>query len=332
MSTNPIPVHVLSGFLGTGKTTLLVQALEHSKQNGKQTAVIMNEIGDVNLDGMLVSEDVPMEELLSGCICCTIRGDLGMALRELVQTSKPDVIFIESSGIANPVEIIDGVTDASLIAAIELRSIVTVVDAPQMLKAASGKTKRLLEEQIRCATSIILNKTDLISKRDVDEAEQCIGALNAFATIYRSERCRIDYSIFDTTENTVQIQTTHSHDSDGHEHPHVNEEEHAHGLHNHGNQAAHHHTHEHVMAYTHYFTRPVNSEQLEQLIAELPDEVYRAKGIVEFTDTSSRFMFHYAYRELDFIKINPQGQVPNVAVFIGEHFSQDKIQEALERL
>lgn len=332
MLTNPIPVHVLSGFLGSGKTTLLVQALEHSKRNGKQPAVIMNEIGDVNLDGMLVSEDVPMEELLSGCICCTVRGDLGMALRELVQTSSPDVIFIESSGIANPVEIMDGVTDASLIAAIELKSIVTVVDAPQLLKTVSAKTKRLMEEQIRCATSIILNKADLISEREAEEAEQGIRALNAFAAIYRSERCRIDYSIFESTKNTVQIRTTHSQDSQGHEHQHLNEEKSADAYHNHGNHGAHHHTHEHVMAYTHYFTRPVNSEQLEQLIAELPDEVYRAKGIVEFNDASSRFMFHYAYRELDFIKINPQGQVPNVAVFIGEHFSKDKIQEALEQL
>lgn len=82
-----------------------------------------------------------------------------------------------------------------------------------------------------------------------------------------------------------------------------------------------HASHDHVMAYTHYFQNPVNSEEFERFVKELPRDVYRAKGIVTFTDTSSRFLFQYAYREADFMRITPQGEVPDVAVFIGEHFS-----------
>jgi G3E family GTPase len=86
------------------------------------------------------------------------------------------------------------------------------------------------------------------------------------------------------------------------------------------------------MVYTHYFTKPVNSEAFERLIAELPRDVYRAKGILSFSDTSSRFWFQYAYRESDYMKITPQGDVPNVAVFIGEHFDQTVIRNQLLEL
>ncbi|MNW62798.1 hypothetical protein D3C74_409520 [compost metagenome] len=86
------------------------------------------------------------------------------------------------------------------------------------------------------------------------------------------------------------------------------------------------------MAYTHYFKRAVNSEEFEQFVRELPRDVYRAKGIVTFSDTSSRFLFQYAYREADFMKITPQGEVPDVAVFIGEHFSSGELRTQLLQL
>jgi G3E family GTPase len=90
--------------------------------------------------------------------------------------------------------------------------------------------------------------------------------------------------------------------------------------------------HVHVMALTHYFAGPIDSHSFEAFISRLPKDVYRAKGIVTFTDTNSRFLFQYAYRELEFTRINPQGQVHDVAVFIGEHFSKDALERELESL
>lgn len=86
------------------------------------------------------------------------------------------------------------------------------------------------------------------------------------------------------------------------------------------------------MSYTYYFSHPVNSVEFEQLIAGLPRDVYRAKGILTFSDTNSRFLFQYAFRESDFMKITPQGQVPDVVVFIGEHFQKSLLREQLEQL
>jgi G3E family GTPase len=348
-----VPVHILSGFLGSGKTTLLTQALDYYKQTGRLPAVLMNELGDVNLDGMLVEDDVPMTEMLSGCICCTIRGDLGMELRELVQANAPDVIFIECTGAANPMEILDGVTDASLLTELELKSVITVVDAAQLLqqhRKGAGKTYRLMQEQIRCATLLVLNKTDLVSADELKELEQVIREWNGVAPVVATIRSHIDLTEFDRLDEaasgvlglasgsrgaageTVQA-CTHEHSHDGPcTHP-----DHAHEHSHHGEPHAHthahaHDSHDHVMVHTHYFKHPIDSERFEELVGRLPANVYRAKGILRFSDTVDPFMFQYAFREMDFIKITPKEELPSVAVFIGEHFSRQQLAKELDAL
>jgi G3E family GTPase len=176
-----VPIHILSGFLGSGKTTLLKKALDYYKETGRKPAVIMNELGDVNLDGFILGETVPMEEMLSGCICCTIRGDLGMAIQNIYFEHHPDVIFIESTGVANPMEIIDGVTESSILMEVMLKSIVTIVDAPHLLEltqSKQGKTFRLMQDQIRCASVLILNKIDKVSSGELHWLESIIRDWN----------------------------------------------------------------------------------------------------------------------------------------------------------
>ncbi|WP_163856293.1 CobW family GTP-binding protein [Paenibacillus elgii] len=320
-----VPVHILTGFLGSGKTTLLTRALDYYKLSGRKPAVLMNELGDVNLDGMLVDEDVPMTEMLGGCICCTIRGDLGMELKQLIEEHQPDVVFVECTGAANPIEMLDGVTDASLLTKVELKSVITVVDAAQLSERShspKGKTYRLMQDQIRCATRILLNKTDLVPPSELVRLDTLIRELNPAAPILPTVRCEIELSLFDRLEGGVaeRHQAASACGTEGHDHDHE-----------HGSDA-HHHSHEHVMVYTHYFARPVDSEQFEALIGRLPQEIYRAKGILRFTDTVSPFLFQYAYREMDFVKIAPKEELPSVAVFIGEHFDRTSLRAELAAL
>ncbi|MCD1257880.1 GTP-binding protein [Paenibacillus athensensis] len=370
MTTQPIPVFILSGFLGSGKTTLLAQALEHVKRSGRVPAVVMNEIGEINLDGQLLDGSVPTAEMLSGCICCSIRGDFGMKLRELVLNERPGLVFIEATGVANPLEIIDEVTDASLLLPIDLKAVLTVVDTPHLLeldRTSRGKTFRLMQEQIRCANVLVLNKISKLPAAEADEAEALVCGWNAHASVERADYARIDLELLDRLEAageagdaTLSAQKA---DSEGTAAPAVGTRErssaqtggtasgagaaalacgcgtdehahepgcgHDHGHAGHKQQEHLHPTHDHVMAYTHYFANAVDSQAFENFVAALPQEVYRAKGILHFTDTSSRFMFQYAYREMDFVKITPQGDVPDVAVFIGEHFSRSAIRDAL---
>jgi G3E family GTPase len=324
------PVYILSGFLGSGKTTLLQRLLDHWKDQGQRPAVVMNELGEVNLDGLLVEQSVPMAEMLGGCICCSIRGDLSTELATLVKKESPDVVIIEATGAANPLEIVDGVTETSLYQKVELKSLITVVDAAHLLelyRAQQGATYRLMQEQIRCASVLILNKTDRVSAEEAEEIAAVLRKWNAYAVIMPAVRCEVDPEALLRSAGGVLAEARQDAEEEyeseamaagqaGSEQP--TGEVHA--------------SHDHVMAYTHYFKRAVNSEEFEQFVKELPRDVYRAKGIVTFNDTSSRFLFQYAYREADFMKITPQGEVPDVAVFIGEHFSSGELRSRLLQL
>lgn len=226
-----VPIHIFSGFLGSGKTTLLKKALDYYTESGKKPVVIMNEIGDVNLDGLIVGDVVPMAEMLSGCICCTIRGDLGMTLQSLYLEHQPDVIFIESTGVANPIEIIEGVTDASLILQVDLKSIITVVDAPHLLSLSrgnNGKTYRLMQDQIRCASLLIINKTDKITSGELNGLEGIIRGWNPYAPIHGTVYCNIDMHVLDGLNRTVD---KHALINEGnHQEGHSCEHEHKHEL------------------------------------------------------------------------------------------------------
>ncbi|WP_238651538.1 CobW family GTP-binding protein [Paenibacillus piscarius] len=311
-----LPVYILSGFLGSGKTTLLQRLLDYWNEQGLRPAVIMNELGEVNLDGLLVEQSVPMAEMLGGCICCTSRGDLSTELMTLVKKESPDVIVIEATGAANPLEIVDAVTEASLYLQVELKGLITVVDAAHLLglyRSQQGATYRLMQEQIRCASVLILNKTDRIQAEEIAGITEVLRKWNAYAEILPAVRCELEPGTLLGSVGSVHL-----------------EERADSGYGSTGGEV--HASHDHVMAYTHYFEQPVNSEEFEAFVKELPRDVYRAKGIVTFNDTSSRFLFQYAYREADFMKITPQGEVPDVAVFIGEHFSAGNLRTGLLRL
>ena len=315
------PGYFLSGFLGSGKSTLLANLLNEWKRRGLKPAVIMNELGEVNLDGELVDREVPMAEMLGGCICCSIRGDLGVEIGALIAAHRPDVIVIESTGAANPMETLDGVTDASMYKTIELRSVITVVDGPELLarsKSGKGRTFKLMKEQIRCGTLLLLNKCDKLEQEQLAEAQQLLRDWNAHAAIVPTVRCGLDDWGWLDAGGTVHPAESFADGS----------KPHGYGEDDHG------HSHEHVMVATRYLDKPVNSEAFEALLRSLPVNIYRAKGIVSFSDTSagSRYLFQYAYRETDFIRIEPQGKVHDVAVFIGEHFSKEWLDERIDRV
>lgn len=385
-----VPIYLLSGFLGSGKTTLLTGMVEQAQAAGLTPAVLMNELGEVNLDGHLVNKQVAMAEVLGGCICCSMRGDLSLELNQLLDKYKPDLVIVESTGAAHPLESIDAITETSMYKHARLQEIITVVDGEHLLarsKTAKDKTYRLMQEQLRCATLILLNKCDRLHPEQIVELQQAVRELNAYAKIVTTTHAKLSdwnwllqpdhnesgkHSKLPQVEQQLEIERAaganhnqpgqaqkphaHGHDhSDAHKlgqahdaygsvHDHASHE----SVHDHADhESAHHHTdhdsdhhhahesshhHDHVMAYTHYWKQPPHSEQFEAWLAELPANIYRAKGIVTFRDLPSRYLFQFAYRESDFMRIEPQGDVNDVAVFIGEHFDKEWLQRELELL
>jgi cobalamin biosynthesis protein CobW len=180
-----VAVDILTGFLGSGKTTLLRHVLDHGL-GGKPVAVIMNEIGEVGIDGKVItglSAVEKMVELSSGCICCSIddyRFDL--AIQEIIETAKPHLIIIESTGLADPEPLAYRVKNSGL----GLDAVITVVDAANVDRHL--RETEVARAQIEAADFVVVNKLDLVSASALGRVEKRLGKLNARAERFRTVR------------------------------------------------------------------------------------------------------------------------------------------------
>jgi len=185
-----IPVTVLTGYLGSGKTTLLNRIL--SENHGVKYAVIVNEFGEIGIDGELIVEsDEDIYEMNNGCICCTVRGDLIRVVENLMR--RPDrfeAIIVETTGLADPVPVAQTFfMDDDVRAKTALDAVVVLVDAKHVLLRL--KDSREAEDQIAFADVILLNKTDLVDEKELGKVEATIRAINPGAVIHHTCRANI---------------------------------------------------------------------------------------------------------------------------------------------
>src|SRR3954464_5668139 len=165
-----LPVTVLTGYLGAGKTTLLNRIL--SEQHGRRYAVIVNEFGEIGIDNdLIVGADEEVFEMNNGCVCCTVRGDLIRVLSGLMKRKGGfDGIIVETTGLADPGPVAQTFfVDEDVKARTQLDSVTAVVDAKHL--PLRLKDSREAAEQIAFADQIILNKTDLVSERELSDVE-----------------------------------------------------------------------------------------------------------------------------------------------------------------
>lgn len=185
-----IPVMILSGFLGSGKTTLLLRLLAEAEARGLRPAVLMNELGKLDMDGHMLRERSPgltLEKLLDGCICCDKKEEVAASLLQLA-ARQPDVVLIELTGVANPEEVADCLTEPSLRGLLTLRRIVTVLDAEHVLEynsifASDRELVHTLRRQMEVADRIVVNKCDLVPVTEHGKIEKAIRKQNPAAPI-----------------------------------------------------------------------------------------------------------------------------------------------------
>jgi G3E family GTPase len=209
MAGDDIPVTILSGSLGAGKTTLLNHLLEHA--GGRRIAVLVNDMGEVNVDAELVSGRSgslagDVTELSNGCICCELRGDLDRAVMRLARDRDFDHLVVEASGISEPGPVAKLFTRGNASARYEVDALVTVVDAHQFFTAfgGDGRAERrgvdgetrplsdLLVEQVELANVVVLNKTDLVSDAELATVEELVHGLRPDAEILRTIYSTVD--------------------------------------------------------------------------------------------------------------------------------------------
>src|SRR5262245_35557808 len=191
-----VAVDILTGFLGSGKTTLLRHVLDHGLR-GKPVAVIMNEIGEIGIDGRVVtglSAVEKMVELSSGCICCSIddyRFDL--AIQEIIATARPHLIIIESTGLADPEPLAYRVKNAGL----GLDAVITVVDAANVERHLAET--EMAGAQIAAADFLVVNKLDLVPEATAAKLEKRLARMNGRAERFRTVRGAIESDLLFAT-------------------------------------------------------------------------------------------------------------------------------------
>ncbi|QGQ48351.1 CobW family GTP-binding protein [Metabacillus sediminilitoris] len=319
-----IQVYVLSGFLGSGKTTVLKRIVEECKKQDKQLGIILNELGDTNVENHLFDNE-KMVELLNGCICCSIQDDLKQTLDQFVK-NPVDTLLIEGTGVANPNEIIEAIANPSYIDQFELRSIISLVDASnyldyQSIFSSSKEIRTLLKEQITCATLIILNKTDLISEKKLEKINSQLRKLIAnevpilhstFGNISVDELLKKRVR----TLNLSQAEQNSSCSCNGSEHDHDD--------------------HDHV---NHAKIKAVKLENLpvfekkafEKWLKGLPKDIFRGKGIIQFKGENSLYSFQLASRKLFLEKVEADIKQTPVIILIGNDLNSMSIKESYEQ-
>ncbi|CAM4286683.1 GTP-binding protein [Paenibacillus alkaliterrae] len=186
-----VPVIILSGFLGSGKTTLLLRLLHEANRHQLKPAILMNELGQYDVDGGTIHTDLPgasIEKLLDGCICCSKKVEVAQSVRRLLD-QQPDLLFIELTGVANPEEVADALTEPYLLNRVELKHIVTVLDAEWVLDYNSifntdRQLVHTLRRQMEVADTVLINKTDLVPSSHLPKIEKAVKKQNSSAAIH----------------------------------------------------------------------------------------------------------------------------------------------------
>ena len=190
-----IPVTVITGYLGSGKTTLLNHIL--TGQQGRKVAVIVNEFGEVGIDGQLIEQDGDEQliEFNNGCLCCTVRGDLIETIAKLrLRAGDLDAILIETTGLADPAPVASTFfVDEAVRADTRLDAFVTVVDAVNIEKNLEQSVEA--QEQVAFADIILVNKTDLASEEQLQRVERRVRLLNPLARLHRSANSVVDLDL-----------------------------------------------------------------------------------------------------------------------------------------
>lgn len=297
MSKKRIPITLLTGYLGAGKTTLLNRVL--TNQKGYKVAVIVNDIGEVNVDERLISKEAKITDsssivpLTNGCICCTLKSDMVNQIESLMKTGKFDYIMIEASGVCEPMPIAQAIEQIEIG---KLDNVVGVVDASRLVeefdegKALLNKKideediESLLIQQIEFCSTLIINKKDLVSDEQMKKVRAVINKIQPSVKVIETTKCevpveeiigtnRFDFETVYSSAGWVKTLEEHEEAEEAetgehHEHKHEGDDEDEYG----------------IGSFVYYRRKPFDREKLDKFANNWPRNIIRSKGVVWFSD------------------------------------------------
>ena len=324
-----IEIYVLTGFLGAGKTTLLKRLLRECKEQGLRPAVLMNEFGSASVDTLLVEETaVPVVDLIEGCVCCSVKGSLTEAMGELLAQHQPDVVFLEATGVAIPLEIVDALLDPPLAGLVRVAGVLACVDATQFPlqfppEFEQTVLQRTMVEQVRHADVLLLTKTDIARPDRWYALEGVLRGLNRQALLVRAVKGEVDVrqvlGVRRVVTAKVQVPAQMK------------------GWKRFAKSGAVKRTLRERKRETSYgtlqtlhvpFTGAVDADRLYELLYALPAGVLRAKGFFVNAENGETYEFHYVPRTPMMGPV--RAEVPGFAVVIGEGLDEEELRRKLQ--
>lgn len=353
-----LPVTIITGFLGSGKTTLLNHIL--TNQQGVKTAVLVNEFGEIGIDNeLIVSTDENMVELSNGCICCTINNDLLEAVYKVLERQDGiDYLVVETTGLADPLPVALTFLGTELRDMTRLDSIVTVVDSENF--SLDLFNSQAAYSQISYGDIILLNKADLVSPEKLDELEVRIREMKEGARILRTTKAEVALPVIlsvglfesdkyfepEESEHHEHDHHAHDHDHDHHSHDHHDhlahdhaacDHDHGHCVHDHDHDHHHHHHHSNHLEEDGFTSvsfqsdRPFEIKKFQYFLDnQLPESVFRAKGILWFKESPKRHIFHLSGKRFSLDDSEWKGAPKNQLVLIGQGLDHETLRSQIE--
>ncbi|MBE9226154.1 GTP-binding protein [Phormidium sp. LEGE 05292] len=304
-----MPATIITGFLGSGKTTLVNQILKN--QENLKVAVLVNEFGDINIDSqLLVSLEEDMVELSNGCICCTMNAGLVDAVYQILERQdRIDYLVIETTGLADPLPIVITLVGTELREFITLDSVLTVVDAENFIP--DDLESQIALNQVAYGDIIILNKTDLVPEAKVVELENFFDTIKGGARILRSQYGQVPLPLI----LDVQLSPTEFYQNLD-----------LANIPNNSNHIAN----DGFVSLSFRSDRPFAVKKFQVFLQDkLPVGVFRAKGILWFKESSRRHIFQLSGKRYDLKDEEWQGKPSNQIVFIGRSLNALEINQQL---
>lgn len=317
-----LPIILLTGFLGAGKTTLLLRWLRESPMTGRRMGVVMNEFGAASVDSQLIDRPgLPLRQVAGGCVCCAPDNELDRACTQLAASGECDYIVVETSGLADPDNIIDILTDQDLLPAVFLQAVVTVVDAQWYARPGSEPGERVLaRKQIQFAHVICLSRCDQIDDAEIAGVEQAMRELNLRAHLVRLPFGLPDLGdLLRSAPASCEIVTDE-----------ISSQESATPT----TSQPPHHLHANYHSLTFRFPVPVVRTKFEAMLSGWDArEVVRAKGFVRFRHAPDKlYVFQSVWGHHVIEEFPARPHPAPVAVLIGPNLDLAKFQTALRKL